>query len=78
MNRLVLQTTPKSALFILGRLKTIKPEQPLVVGSYAYLDGELHVRLSLAMDAIVKGLIESRPKVTVSLLVFHGRLCAVL
>lgn len=37
-----------------------------MVGSYAYLDGELHVRLSLAMDAIVKGLIESRPNVMVS------------
>ncbi|KAJ3089570.1 Very-long-chain (3R)-3-hydroxyacyl-CoA dehydratase PASTICCINO 2 [Quaeritorhiza haematococci] len=31
-----------------------------VVGSYAYLDGELHVRLSLAMDAIVRDLIQSK------------------
>lgn len=38
-----------------------------MVGSYAYLDGELHVRLSLAMDAIVKGLTESRSHVMVSL-----------
>ncbi|CAM9418525.1 unnamed protein product [Ectocarpus fasciculatus] len=45
---------------ILNWLKTVSPEKPLVVGSYAYLDGELHVRLSLAMDAIVKGLTESR------------------
>lgn len=37
-----------------------------MVGSYAYLDGELHVRLSLAMDAIVKGLTESRADVMVS------------
>ncbi|CAM9334131.1 unnamed protein product, partial [Sphacelaria rigidula] len=48
---------------ILNWLKTVSPEKPLVVGSYAYLDGELHVRLSLAMDAIVKGLTESRPNV---------------
>lgn len=48
------------------RLTTVGPDKPLVVGSYAYLDGELHVRLSLAMDAIVKGLTESRPNVMVS------------
>lgn len=36
-----------------------------MVGSYAYLDGEMHVRLSLAMDAIVKGLTETRPAVMV-------------
>lgn len=47
------------------RLKTVNPSKPLVVGSYAYLDGELHVRLSLAMDAIVKGLTESRSDVMV-------------
>ncbi len=33
---------------------------PLVVGSYAYLDGEAHVRVSLAMDAIVASLLERR------------------
>eukprot|EP00752_Nemacystus_decipiens_P001371 g1359.t2 len=48
---------------ILNWLKTVSPDKPLVVGSYAYLDGELHVRLSLAMDAIVKGLTESRAHV---------------
>ncbi|CAM9178282.1 unnamed protein product, partial [Choristocarpus tenellus] len=49
---------------ILNWLKTVSPGKDLVVGSYAYLDGELHVRLSLAMDAIVKGLTESRKNVT--------------
>lgn len=49
----------------MGRLKTVNPDKSLVVGSYAYLDGELHVRLSLAMDAIVKGLTESREHVMV-------------
>ncbi|CAM9876612.1 unnamed protein product [Scytosiphon promiscuus] len=48
---------------ILNWLKTVSPDKPLVVGSYAYLDGELHVRLSLAMDAIVRGLTESRSNV---------------
>ena len=33
---------------------------PLVVGNYAYLDGEAHVRVSLAMDAIVASLLERR------------------
>lgn len=33
---------------------------PLAVGSYAYLDGEAHVRVSLAMDAIVASLMERR------------------
>jgi len=33
---------------------------PLVVGSYAYLDGEAHVRVSLAMDAIVASLMAQR------------------
>lgn len=36
---------------------------PLAVGSYAYLDGEAHVRVSLAMDAIVAGLMERRDDV---------------
>ena len=31
-----------------------------VVGSYAYLDGALHVQVSLAMDAICKELSEKR------------------
>lgn len=52
--------------FALNRLKTVSPDKPLVVGSYAYLDGELHVRVSLAMDSIVKGLTESREKIMVS------------
>lgn len=40
------------------------PGKDLVVGSYAYLDGERHVRVSLAMDAIIAGLIETRENVT--------------
>lgn len=54
------------SLLVSNRLKTVSPDKPLVVGSYAYLDGELHVRLSLAMDAIVRGLTESRSNVMVS------------
>jgi hypothetical protein len=33
---------------------------PFTIGNYTYLDGELHVKLSLCSDAIMKGLIEKR------------------
>jgi len=36
------------------------PGKPLRVGSYAYLNGALHVQVSLAMDAICKDLSEKR------------------
>ena len=29
-------------------------EKEFTIGGYAYLDGELHVRVALAMDAIMK------------------------
>lgn len=35
--------------------------KPFVVGSYAYLNGALHVQVSVAMDAITKDLSEKRP-----------------
>lgn len=38
----------------------VEPEKSLVVGGYAYLDGALHVKVALAMDAIMKGMCESR------------------
>jgi hypothetical protein len=39
---------------------------PLCVGSYAYLDGEAHVRVSLAMDAIVASLAAERPDIALA------------
>eukprot|EP00049_Salpingoeca_infusionum_P014445 m.270182 g.270182 ORF g.270182 m.270182 type:complete len:776 (-) comp15677_c0_seq1:4347-6674(-) len=42
------------------------PAENLVIGSYAYLDGERHVRVSLAMDAISAAVIKGR-KTTTSL-----------
>eukprot|EP00611_Tribonema_gayanum_P018916 TRINITY_DN3221_c0_g1_i3.p1 TRINITY_DN3221_c0_g1~~TRINITY_DN3221_c0_g1_i3.p1 ORF type:complete len:570 (-),score=234.90 TRINITY_DN3221_c0_g1_i3:293-1939(-) len=45
---------------ILDWLRSTHAGKPLVVGAYAYLDGELHVRVSLAMDAIIKGLTEDK------------------
>eukprot|EP01119_Soliformovum_irregulare_P020203 TRINITY_DN6509_c0_g3_i1.p1 TRINITY_DN6509_c0_g3~~TRINITY_DN6509_c0_g3_i1.p1 ORF type:complete len:527 (-),score=168.14 TRINITY_DN6509_c0_g3_i1:62-1642(-) len=41
-------------------LQTVYPDKPLVVGCYVYLDGEAHVKVVLACDAIMRGLSESR------------------
>lgn len=48
-------------------LKTIHKGKDLVIGSYAYLDGEAHVRVSLAMDAIMSEVAAARPKGSVTL-----------
>ena len=42
----------------------------LVHHSYAYLDGEKHVRVSIAMDAIVQGVIEARKGTTTTSLAY--------
>lgn len=42
-------------------LASLAPGKRLVIGSYAYLDGEAHVRASLAMDAIASDLATRRP-----------------
>lgn len=41
-------------------LMELYPGKPFTVGSYAYLDGALHVQVSLAMDAICRDLSENR------------------
>mmetsp|Transcript_4324 Transcript_4324/g.8276 ORF Transcript_4324/g.8276 Transcript_4324/m.8276 type:complete len:756 (+) Transcript_4324:35-2302(+) len=41
-------------------LSKLYPDEDFVVGSYAYLDGALHVQVSLAMDAICADLTKSR------------------
>jgi len=43
-------------------VQAVEPEKPLVVGGYAYLDGALHVKVALAMDAVMKGVCENRKK----------------
>lgn len=42
--------------------------KPFTVGSYAYLNGALHVQVSLAMDAITKDLSEKRPNTSLAYL----------
>jgi len=44
-------------------LQSVYPEKPITVGCYVYLDGEAHVKVALACDAIMKGLSESRKNV---------------
>jgi len=41
-------------------LQTVYPDKQLIVGCYVYLDGEAHVKVALACDAIMKGMSESR------------------
>lgn len=41
-------------------LHTLFPDKEMVVGSYIYLDGEAHVRASMAMDAIAAELLSAR------------------
>lgn len=47
---------------ILNWLSDIAKGQPLTIGNYTYLDGDLHVKLSIAADAIIKHMRLRRPK----------------
>jgi len=49
---------------ILNWLLEVYPGKPLVVGCYVYLDGEAHVRVVLACDAIMQGLQARRKNLT--------------
>lgn len=49
-------------------LLQLKPGKPFTIGCYAYLDGALHVQVSLAMDAICKDLSEKRPNTSLAYL----------
>lgn len=53
----VLTQTPE----IRNWLLSVAAGKQLVIGSYIYLDGEAHVRASVAMDAIVSGVCKGRP-----------------
>eukprot|EP01028_Stygiella_incarcerata_P013333 TRINITY_DN82173_c0_g1_i1.p1 TRINITY_DN82173_c0_g1~~TRINITY_DN82173_c0_g1_i1.p1 ORF type:complete len:553 (+),score=166.48 TRINITY_DN82173_c0_g1_i1:185-1843(+) len=41
-------------------LKSLCPNERLIIGGYAYLDGELHVKVAVAMDAIMESVCEAR------------------
>lgn len=60
----LLSATPE----IRNWLMKVVPGKPLVVGAYAYLDGPLFVRVSMAMDAIIKDLTKHRKDTAVAYL----------
>lgn len=43
---------------ILNWLKTVYTDKRLIIGCYVYLDGERHVKVALACDALMKGICE--------------------
>lgn len=53
---------------ILNWLSTIAPGKPLTVGNYTYLDSDLHVKLSLAADAVMMHLRRNRPNISIAFL----------
>jgi len=53
---------------ILNWLVSVAPGKRLTVGNYTYLDGDLHVKLSVAADGIIKYLCKARPDTAVAFL----------
>mmetsp|Transcript_61557 Transcript_61557/g.169183 ORF Transcript_61557/g.169183 Transcript_61557/m.169183 type:complete len:618 (+) Transcript_61557:563-2416(+) len=60
----LLEDTPEIANW----LCEICPEKNLTIGNYTYLDGALHVQLSLACDAIISKLADKRPDLAIAFL----------
>jgi hypothetical protein len=55
----IIRETPKCRNWIRDTVPEVAKGGPVTIGAYAYLDGELHVRVNLACDAIMNGLAES-------------------
>ena len=49
-------------------IQTVCPDKAVTVGNYTYLDGELHVRLSIAADAIIETLCMTRKSTSIGFL----------
>jgi len=49
-------------------LLTVERDKPLVIGGYAYLDGALFTKVAMAMDAIIKGVLEKRKDASLAFL----------
>lgn len=60
----LLDQTPEIANW----LCEVCPNKKITVGNYTYLDGALHVQLSLACDAIISKLAKARPNLAVAFL----------
>lgn len=53
---------------ILAWINSIAPGARFTIGNYTYLDSDMHVKLSLAADAIIRGLVAARPNTAVAFL----------
>jgi len=53
---------------ILAWLKGLKEGKSLTIGNYTYLDSDLHVKLSLAADAVISGLTAAKPNTNIAFL----------
>lgn len=60
----LINKTPEIKNWLLNVVK----EKPITVGAYAYLDSDLFVRLSVAMDAIIDQLCKKRKNVSIAYL----------
>jgi len=49
-------------------LLTVEPDKHLIIGGYAYLDAALFTKVSMAMDAIIKGVLDARPNTALAFL----------
>lgn len=53
---------------ILAWINSIAPGTRFTIGNYTYLDSDMHVKLSLAADALIRGLIAKRPDTAIAFL----------
>jgi hypothetical protein len=53
----IMNDTPDICMWLKDCLPKVCAGKPVTVGGYAYLDGELHVRVNLACDAIMSSVI---------------------
>ena len=60
----LLDKTPE----ICNWVKTVCPGEALTIGNYTYLDGALHVQLSVACDAIIQGVCAERKNTAIAFL----------
>jgi hypothetical protein len=47
---------------------TVPKDAPVVIGNYTYLDGDMHVKLSLCADVLIQSLRKARPSAAVAFL----------
>jgi len=53
---------------ILAWLQSLEGGKSTTIGNYTYLDGDLHVKLSLAADSLINGLCAAKPTTSVAFL----------